>query len=306
VTCTPKPDVAVNLRTSNPVSTIRTFGGVARNIAESLGRLGHNPLLVSLVGEDASGKEMLRHAAYAGIDISQIQTIKGATTANYTCLLDENRDMYTAIADMDIFEKLRPKMISPFLINAELLVLDTNMVSSQIWETIHLAKRAGVKVFLEPVSVAKARRIVPVDGNLSGITYLFPNRVELEAISSAIGYKPTSGIPDDKARCLQLLKHGVENVILTLGEEGALVGRFATTNTPTFDYIPAVTVPDSRVRNTQGCGDALVSGTVSGIADGLSVTDAVKRGVRLASETLQTDGAVCQNLEGFKRSLSKL
>jgi len=306
ITWTPKPDVVVELRTSNPVSTRRSFGGVARNIAESLGRLGHNPLLASLVGDDASGNEMVKHAASAGIDISEIRIMKGMSTASYTCLLDEKRDMFTSVADMDILEKLTPAMISHLIAHIELLVLDTNMVSDKIWETIQMAKLSGVKVFLEPVSAAKAKRIVPPDGNLKGITYIFPNRVELKTISTAIGYMPSRGIPDDKAQCLQLLKHGVENVILTLGEAGALVARYTAAGTPAFDHIPAVSIPESSIRNTQGCGDALVAGTVSGIADGLSVTDAVRRGVILASETLKADGAVSQNLESFKRSFSKL
>src|SRR5690606_24733751 len=38
--------------TSNPASVTRSVGGVARNVAENLGRLGHRVKLMSIAGND--------------------------------------------------------------------------------------------------------------------------------------------------------------------------------------------------------------------------------------------------------------
>ncbi|MCK9906799.1 PfkB family carbohydrate kinase, partial [Frankia sp. Cpl3] len=42
----------VRLHSSNPVSISESCGGVARNVAENLGRLGCNTSLITCVGED--------------------------------------------------------------------------------------------------------------------------------------------------------------------------------------------------------------------------------------------------------------
>src|SRR5690606_2286804 len=45
--------------TSTPVEGHRNFGGVARNVAENLARLGATVSFVSAVGDDLSGRELL-------------------------------------------------------------------------------------------------------------------------------------------------------------------------------------------------------------------------------------------------------
>jgi len=43
-------------------ANIRTVsGGVGRNIAEALVKLGHNPFLISAIGNDIFGRELMRH-----------------------------------------------------------------------------------------------------------------------------------------------------------------------------------------------------------------------------------------------------
>lgn len=39
----------------------RSYGGVGRNLADALTRLGCKPLFVSVVGEDAAGRELIHH-----------------------------------------------------------------------------------------------------------------------------------------------------------------------------------------------------------------------------------------------------
>jgi pseudouridine kinase len=53
----------LRLGTSNPVTSVRSFGGVARNVAESLGRLGTEVALVSAVGDDENGRALTAHLA---------------------------------------------------------------------------------------------------------------------------------------------------------------------------------------------------------------------------------------------------
>ena len=42
-------------------SICRSYGGVGRNLADGLTRLGHGPLFVSIVGDDDFGRDLLHH-----------------------------------------------------------------------------------------------------------------------------------------------------------------------------------------------------------------------------------------------------
>ena len=74
---------------STPGTLEQTFGGVGRNIAEAMGRMGAAPALFCTVGADAHGAALLAHAKAAGVDVSGAERAPlGAATSTYTCLLD--------------------------------------------------------------------------------------------------------------------------------------------------------------------------------------------------------------------------
>ena len=97
--CTNPP----SLGTSNPVNSRRSLGGVARNVAESLSRLGASVRLITAVGDDEGGWELARSFATCGIDAHGVMAIEGKTTAEYTAALWEG-ELFAGFADMDIFE----------------------------------------------------------------------------------------------------------------------------------------------------------------------------------------------------------
>ena len=57
--------------TSNPGTTIRAAGGVARNVADNLRRLGDACTFVGAVGQDEGGDFLL--ASLAGVDVSAVR-----------------------------------------------------------------------------------------------------------------------------------------------------------------------------------------------------------------------------------------
>ncbi len=96
------------LGTSNPARQTESFGGVARNIAENLARLGAPTSLITAVGPDASGRALLAHADEAGIDTRSVLLVDGAASGTYTAVLDEDGEMRVALADMAINDALTP------------------------------------------------------------------------------------------------------------------------------------------------------------------------------------------------------
>ena len=52
---------------TNPGSLVHTFGGVARNVAECMARLGTPPFFITAVGDDENGQLITRHLEESGM-----------------------------------------------------------------------------------------------------------------------------------------------------------------------------------------------------------------------------------------------
>ena len=72
------------LGTSNPGSVFTDDGGVARNVAVNLMRLGREVVLCSRVGNDEAGRRVLAQS----VDTSLVTVSEGRPTASYTAILE--------------------------------------------------------------------------------------------------------------------------------------------------------------------------------------------------------------------------
>lgn len=68
------------LMSSNASAMRTSFGGVARNIAENLARLGMPVTLITAVGDDYAGEDILESAAEVGIDTSRALIVEDEVT----------------------------------------------------------------------------------------------------------------------------------------------------------------------------------------------------------------------------------
>ncbi len=82
--------------TSNPGVTALAPGGVGRNVAEGLARLGTPTALVAAVGTDAFGDRVLDATAEAGVDVGAVRRIDGST-GTYTAVLDADGELVAAV-----------------------------------------------------------------------------------------------------------------------------------------------------------------------------------------------------------------
>jgi len=97
--------------TSNPARMMSTPGGVGRNIAENLARLGTRVSLVALVGPDDAGDRVLRETAEAGVDVSLVMT-GPEPTGTYLAVLDRDGELVIALSDLTGTEGLTPERLS--------------------------------------------------------------------------------------------------------------------------------------------------------------------------------------------------
>lgn len=274
------------LHTSNPALAGVTPGGVARNIAEHLARLvpaGVSVRLLGAVGTDPLGAGVLEATARAGVDVTGVLHLPGQTGV-YMAVLDERGELHIGLAAMNLTDALTPELTALWrseVNGAALLVLDANLPAGVVAGLRQAALAAGVRTVLEPVSAPKAARLYRnLNGDLSGLYLIKPDRAELRAMS---------GLPDLAAGAARLLESGVEHVLVTLGREGSVLYR---PDTPPL-YTPAL---QTVVRDVTGAGDALVAGLCAGLLRGYGLPDAVRLGHTCAALTVASSESVPADL----------
>eukprot|EP00970_Alexandrium_tamarense_P005775 scaffold940_cov201-Alexandrium_tamarense.AAC.5 len=155
--------------TSNPGTFHRSDGGVGRNVAEVLGRLGSNPLFYTAIGNDTEGKEMIsRLQSECGVVINSnsLKVAEHIDTAQYFALLDHNSELVGGIADMDALTEIPIPSVEE-LTGVEYLVLDANAPIDSVIQITKNAVEASSIVCFEPTSVPKARQLCQSDDFLN-------------------------------------------------------------------------------------------------------------------------------------------
>jgi len=251
--------------TSNPGTVVRTPGGVGRNVAENLARLGSRVALVSTVGSDPDGDWLLQETALAGVDITPV--LRGGRTGRYVAVLGDDGDLAVGVADMAATDALVPDVLDLDLLrSADLLVVDGNLPAA----TVDAVLALGVRTVLDPVSVPKARRIAPFLGR--GLFAITPNQDELAVLGSVA----------------ELHARGVEVVWVRRGPAGSLL------STPECEVelaAPAVTPVD-----VTGAGDAMLAAFCHRLLEGVSLSDAAAYGHRAAAVTVASPHTVVPDL----------
>jgi len=260
---------------SNPGTVRSTPGGVARNIAENLARLGCDCRLISAFGEDAHGRMLIESTRAAGVDLSPSLVLADAATSTYLSVHGPDGDMAIAINDMGILDRLTPERLAPhrdLLRHAALIVADTNLTPDALaWI---FANRGDRPVFVDTVSAFKAERIRPW---LAHIHTLKPNRLEASQLS---------GLPfdhNDQASAVADWFHraGVSQIILSGGARGLYYSNGATRGW--------MEPPRVDVASTEGAGDALMAGLAYGWLQQNTLTDSVRFALGCAALTLSSN-----------------
>jgi len=268
----------LQMGTSNPSVQFEAFGGVARNVAENLARLGLPTQLISAVGDDAAGSALLAQAASIGVSTQHTWVAPGAATGSYTAVLDDSGQMVLALAAMPLTDHLTPQFLrqsSAQRTLARLTVLDLNLPASSVAALLEEARERGKALVAVAVSEPKMDRL-PRD--LRGLQCLILNRGELQALLPEAR--------DDAEAFATLHDRGVQQIVLTQGAAGVICCQAGAT----VRHLPA---PAVEVVDVTGAGDAFAAGICAGLYQlPHDLAAACKIGLRLAALTLQTTATV--------------
>ena len=218
-------------------------GGKGANQAVAAARAGAETLFVGAVGDDAFGRDALAAFADDQIDTRHIIRVPDRPTGTATIIVEasgQNRILIEAGANA----RLCPSDIdqaASTLATCDLILLQLEIPLETVLHTIDVAARIGVPVLLNP---APAVADLPIER--LGVRFLAPNETELALLTG--GSIETE--PDAVEAGVRLLGRGITSVIVTRGQEGALLVE--------ADGTYAIPAQAARAVDTTGAGDAFL------------------------------------------------
>lgn len=279
-----KAKAPLTLGSSTPGTIRVSVGGVARNVAENLARLGIEAVLLSAIGAGGSGQRILANAGEVGINTDYLTVSSEYHTSAYIALLDEKGNLVMSVDDMEILALITPQMINrrrSLIKNAAMVVFDTNLPEATIAALIKVAQRYGVRLCADPTSNLLAVRLKTY---LPDLFMIIPNVLEAEILSGK-SIKDESGAI---AAARTLINAGVKIVIITLAEAGVVYASAKASG-----HIPAIATD---IVDPSGAGDALTAAVVFGLLNNIPLDEAVRLGASAAAMTLSCSDTVCGDL----------
>ncbi len=276
----------LRLETSNPSQIRTSFGGVARNVAENLARLGQPARLISVIGTDHEGDELVRQAEAAGIDLCALLRTSERPTGTYLAVVNSRGERQFGLDDMRAIAVLSPAYLeekSDLFREASLLFLDANLSKESLRKAVTMAHKAKVPICADPASASLAERLRP---HLSKLFMITPNSTEAGILCNTTIDPSRRRQAREAARCL--VSQGVKIAIITLAQFGVC---YATDETSGF--VPAIRTD---IVDPTGGGDALTAAVIFGLLNDIPLDDAIRLGVSAATLTLRYAGAVVPDL----------
>lgn len=250
-------------------------GGDALNTAITLAALGHRPILVGCVGEDAFGRFLIEELSAHGVDTTYIHRQASTPTAACTVLVAPDGQRYF------LFQPGANQRLTADLILAALSSAGTEGEAVGL----HIGSLLALPALEEGLPDLFAR--VRQQGGWTSFDVTWDRwgrwREALRPIlphtsmclPSEMEARQLTGREDplEMAQCLK--DQGPEVVVVKLGERGCLWLEAAG-----HGFVPAQPGP---VVDTTGAGDSFVAGFLSGCLEGLSVEECCHRAVKVAA-----------------------
>ncbi len=265
-------------------------GGKGANQACALGKLGADVYMLGCVGDDSFGQVQKETLHSCGVDISRLKTAEEEPTGTAVIYVDDKGDNSIVVipAANSLCDPFYLYQHEDLFTLCDYVILQMEIPYESIEYAVKLAKSKGKTVIFNP---APAARDLP-DDLLANIDYLTPNETELMKLSGL----PCDTMKGMEEACRHLLNKGVQNIIVTLGEAGAMwvneesISRFGALKVQAVD--------------TTAAGDCFNGAFVAGLAEGKSVADSIAFASKAAAICVTGKGAIAslpsrKELEAF-------
>jgi len=253
------------------------FGGKGANQAVAAARLGSQVAMVTRVGDDAFGRDVLRNLGSHGIDLTHARVATGTANGVASIFVDPSGENVIVIV-AGANGTLSPADVDAAvedLARSDLILLQLEVPLETVYHAIRVAARLGVPAILNPAPAAPGLDLE----RLRGLTWLCPNEIELGMLTGL----PVTTDAEIAAAGQSLVACGIGNVVVTLGARGA---RLVTAEG--VAAIPAIPV---RPVDTTGAGDAFIGAFAHFLAAGQAPVQALAQAAGYAALSVTKPGA---------------
>ncbi|KPU83836.1 kinase [Marinosulfonomonas sp. PRT-SC04] len=237
-----------------PGRITRLPGGVAMNIAMTLRRFGLTPTLLTLIGKDDEGHELLTACKTMSMNCDYIYLSEDLPTDRYMAVEGAN-GLIAAIADAHSLEAAGDKILRP-LADGRLgslkqpykgvIALDGNLTLALLEEIAVSPLFAAADLRVAPASPGKAERLAPLLAHPNATLY-----VNIE--EAGLLCQTTFEASDQAAKAL--LARGAYAIMVTDGGSSAAFGN--------KDGVISQVPPEVLVTRVTGAGDTFMAAHIA-------------------------------------------
>ena len=236
-------------------------GGKGANQAVAAARQGSSVSMLGRVGNDSFGPELIHNLKQNNVETSRVQIDPGSATGTAIIAVDATGQNNIVLSPGGNGQVRPTDVVNVSFSNYKLLLLQLEIPIEAVTSAAQRARESGLRVLLNP---APARSLPEELISLSD--FILPNESELSLLTN----QPVHDISSAEKAAKALLAGGAQNVIVTLGANGALIiNKNITKHIPSFDVL---------VVDTTAAGDAFIGGFASALLRNKSLEEAVRYG----------------------------
>ena len=251
-------------------------GGKGANQAVAAARLNGNVTLIAKTGEDLFGLQTKKLFQSEKLNSDYLFSDPDSPSGIALITVDEHGENCIVVAP-GANAQLTPAdidMARSAILEAEIVLMQLEIPLETVIYAAAIAFEAGKKVILNPAPAQ------PLPDTLLKKLYLItPNETEAELLTGI----PVSDLTTAEKAAIALLKKGVQTVVITLGNKGALlVTGTKSLLIPAFPVLPI---------DTTAAGDCFNGALAVAIAEGASLEKAIAFASKAASISVTRMGA---------------
>jgi ribokinase len=218
-------------------------GGKGANQAVASARQGTSVAMVGRVGNDSFGPELINNLKQNNVDTSYVQIDPQSATGTAIIVVDAN-GQNSIVLSPGGNGKVRPEDLANVSFpDHKLLLLQLEIPIEAVLSATQRARESGLRVLLNPAPAYSLS-----DELIALPDFILPNETELSLLTD----EPVSDVSSAEKAAKMLIERSAQNVIVTLGANGALI-----VNKEITKHIPSFQVD---VVDTTAAGDAFIGG----------------------------------------------
>lgn len=273
----PEPQV---LDHKSKVGKVKTeVGGLGRNSAVNLSRLGIPTYFISVFGYDHAGEIFKEDAMKNDVDITYTAQIPDTPTSRYLYINQVDHNRIVGVDDSSIHNKMTPEFMkkrATVLRYASMIVLDPNLPQATInWICDN---------FNQPIIADSINRVQRLESGLKSIDTVVLSRSALASLTKSKEDGHLATIKEIK----QIHEAGVKHIFVYDSEDGFIYQNYQDTM--------ATELGIQNIKNVNGVGSSVIAGIIYSRRQNLSMKDEFQNAVRCAQITMQTNANVSDRI----------